>query len=252
MSNKIEPRATRFQRTPQFDEAERAAVYRAIHTRRDVRSEFLPEPVTDEQLARVLMAAHHAPSVGFMQPWDFVVIRSAEVRTRIHADFRRAHDEAAQMFDAERRDTYRQLKLEGILEAPLNLCITCDRSRNGPVVLGRTHIPSMDVYSVVCAVQNLWLAARAEGLGVGWVSILHQDVLRDILGIPAHIEPVAYLCMGHVQDFHLRPELEEKGWLKRMAIDQLLHADGWGQQGSRLDELRAALDQRRSELASSA
>ena len=153
------------------------------------------------------------------------------------------------MFDDERRASYRQFKLEGILEAPLNLCITCDRSRNGPVVLGRTHIPTMDVYSVVCAVQNLWLAARAEGLGVGWVSILHQDVLRDILGIPEHIEPVAYLCMGHVKDFHLRPELEEKGWLKRMAIDQLLHVDGWGQQEAGLEELRSALAQRRSELA---
>lgn len=237
------------QEAAQFTDAERAAVYRAIHSRRDVRSEFLPEAVSDEQLARVLMAAHHAPSVGFMQPWDFIVIRSRSVRARIHADFCRAHEEAAQMFADERQAAYRQLKLEGILEAPLNLCITCDRSRNGPVVLGRTHIPAMDVYSVVCAVQNLWLAARAEGLGVGWVSILHQEVLREILGIPAHIEPVAYLCMGQVKDFRTRPELEEKGWLKRLALDELLHLDGWGQQaGAQLDSLRSALELHRSEF----
>ena len=155
----------RFQADPHFDAAERDAVYRAIHTRRDVRGEFLPDPIPDEVLARVLTAAHHAPSVGFMQPWDFVVVRSREVRAKIHADFLAAHAEAEQMFDEAKRETYRNLKLEGILESPVNICITCDRSRHGPVVIGRTHIGAMDVYSAVCAVQNLWLAARAENLG---------------------------------------------------------------------------------------
>ncbi|MFU2488266.1 5,6-dimethylbenzimidazole synthase [Thauera sp. WH-1] len=218
---------TRFQTDPQFSAAERDAVHRAIHTRRDVRGEFRPDPIPDAVLARVLTAAHHAPSVGFMQPWDFILVRSREVRARIHADFLAAHAEAEQMFDAGKRATYRNLKLEGILESPLNLCITCDRRRHGPVVIGRTHIGAMDIYSAVCAVQNLWLAARAENLGVGWVSILHEQALREALGIPPEIIPIAYLCIGYVKDFHARPELESAGWLKRMPLTELLHFDGW-------------------------
>ena len=217
----------RFQADPRFDAAERDAVYRAIHTRRDVRGEFLPDPIPDEVLARVLDAAHHAPSVGFMQPWDFIVVRSRAVREQIHADFLAAHAEAEQMFDEGKRDTYRNLKLEGILESPVNICITCDRSRHGPVVIGRTHIGAMDVYSAVCAVQNLWLAARAENLGVGWVSILHPQALREALGIPREIVPIAYLCIGHVSGFHAQPELEAAGWLPRMPLPELLHFDGW-------------------------
>ncbi len=215
------------QQQPAFGDAERAAVYRAIHTRRDVRGQFLPDPVPDEVLARVLAAAHHAPSVGFMQPWDFVVVRSAEVKGRVHEAFRTAHAEAALMFEGDKRETYRGLKLEGILEAPVNVCITCDRSRNGPVVVGRTHIPTMDLYSSVCAVQNLWLAARAEGLGVGWVSIFHQASLREALAIPADIVPVAYLCIGYVSHFYRRPELEAAGWLPRRPLEELLHFERW-------------------------
>ncbi|ENO84902.1 5,6-dimethylbenzimidazole synthase [Thauera linaloolentis] len=219
--------AQAIQTDPSFSAAERAAVYRAIHTRRDVRGQFLPDPIPDEVLARVLTAAHHAPSVGFMQPWDFVLVRSRTVRQQIHHDFLAAHAEAERMFDEGRRTTYRNLKLEGILEAPLNLCVTCDRGRNGPVVLGRTHMPEMDIYSAVCAVQNLWLAARAEGLGVGWVSILHPQALREALGIPDGIVPIAYLCIGYVSHFHDRPELESAGWLKRMPLAGLLHFDRW-------------------------
>ena len=231
----------RFQADPRFTTAERDAVYRAIHTRRDVRGEFLPDAIPDEVLARVLTAAHHAPSVGFMQPWDFVLVRAREVRERIHRDFLAAHVEAEQMFDEAKRATYRNLKLEGILDAPLNLCITCDRSRHGPVVIGRTHIGAMDIYSAVCAVQNLWLAARAEGLGVGWVSILHEQALREALGIPPEIIPIAYLCIGYVSDFHARPELEAAGWLKRMPLTELLHFDGWqGQAAAAGDQLADA------------
>jgi 5,6-dimethylbenzimidazole synthase len=221
------------QADPRFAEAERAAVYRAIHTRRDVRGQFLPDPVPDEVLARVLTAAHHAPSVGFMQPWDFIVVRSPEARARVHADFLAAHAEAALMFDGNKRETYRGLKLEGILEAPLNLCVTCDRSRHGPLVVGRTHIRIMDVYSAVCAVQNLWLAARAENLGVGWVSILHQDALRAALGIPDRIIPVAYLCIGYASHFYDKPELQTAGWLPRLPLEQLLHFERW--QGAAAD-----------------
>jgi len=221
------------QNDPDFDDAERAAVYRAIFTRRDVRGQFLPDPVPDEVLARVLTAAHHAPSVGFMQPWDFVVVRAPEVKQRVHAAFLAAHEEAALMFEGDKRDIYRTLKLEGILEAPVSVCVTCDRERHGPVVVGRTHIKTMDLYSSVCAVQNLWLAARAEGLGVGWVSIFHQRALREALGMPADITPVAWLCIGYVSHFFDKPELESAGWLPRLPLADLLHFDGWeGRPGS--------------------
>lgn len=206
----------------------RAAVYQAIFTRRDVRGQFLPDPVPDEKMARLLMAAHHAPSVGFMQPWNFLVVRSAEVKTRVHAAFSAANAEAAAMFPDEKRQLYSALKLQGILDAPINLCITCDRSRGGPVVLGRTHMPSMDLYSAVCATQNLWLAARAEGLGVGWVSIFHESALKAALGMPEAIVPIAYLCIGYVSEFKNKPELESAGWAPRLPLADLLYYDQWG------------------------
>lgn len=145
--------------------ARRAAVYQTLFSRRDVRGPFRPEPVPDAVVSRLLTAAHFAPSVGFMQPWNFVLVRDPAVKRQVHAAFLRANAEAVWQFEAERRDLYQRLKLEGILEAPLNLCVTCDRDRAGPVVLGRTHNRAMDLYSTVCAVQNLWLAARAEGIG---------------------------------------------------------------------------------------
>lgn len=206
----------------------RQAVYRTILSRRDVRREFLPDPVPDDVLSRVLLAAHYAPSVGFMQPWSFVLVRSLDVRRRVHALFEKANAEAALMFEQKRAAVYRTLKLEGILESPLNVCVTCDRDRAGPVVVGRTHIKTMDVYSTVCAVQNLWLAARAEGLGVGWVSIFDLEGLRRALAIPKPIVPVAYLCIGYVSDFHPRPELQAAGWRERLPLADLLHFDRWG------------------------
>lgn len=210
-----------------FSDAERASVYRCIHERRDVRGEFLPDPIADEVLARLLLAAHHAPSVGFMQPWDFVLVRDAAVKARVWEGFREAHEEAAALFPDDRATAYRALKLEGIREAPIGLCITCDRDRAGPVVLGRTHQPEMDLYSTVCAVQNLWLAARAEGLGVGWVSIVRPERLREALGIPERIVPIAWLCIGRVAFFHDKPELEKRGWAKRANLADLVAVDGW-------------------------
>ena len=189
-----------------FSDADRAAVYQAIFSRRDVRGQFLPTPVPDDLLARVLMAAHHAPSVGFMQPWNFLLVRSQEVKQRVQGVFAQANAEAARMFPDEKREIYSKLKLQGILEAPINLCITCDRSRSGPVVLGRTHMPTMDLYSSVCAVQNLWLA----------------------LCIPHHIVPIAYLCIGYVSHFNDKPELEKAGWLPRLPINDLVYFEQWG------------------------
>jgi 5,6-dimethylbenzimidazole synthase len=131
------------------------------------------------------------------------------------------------MFSEEKRRQYRSCKLEGIMEAPLGICVTCDRSRSGGVVIGRTANPEMDLYSSVCAVQNLWLAARAENLGVGWVSIIHHDHVRRVLGIPEHIVPVAWLCVGFVSFFHDTPELEQAGWLPRLELETLVHRETW-------------------------
>jgi len=207
--------------------SERDGVYKTIYNRRDTRGEFLSDPVSDEVLERILNAAHHAPSVGFMQPWDFIVVKDSGIRHQIKDAFEVAHKEAAEMFDKEKREKYLSFKLEGITEAPLGIVITCDRTRSGKVVIGRTANPEMDLYSSVCAVQNLWLAARAENIGVGWMSIIHHQTLKDILNIPEHIVPIAYLCMGHVNHFHEKPELEKAGWLPRMPLDQLIHHDRW-------------------------
>ncbi len=220
-----------------FPDAARDAVYQAIFSRRDVRSQFLPKTIPDDVLGRLLMAAHHAPSVGFMQPWNFLLIRSVETKARIQTLFRKANEEARTQFKDERKDLYSRLKLEGILDAPINLCITCDRERTGQTVLGRTHMKEMDLYSTVCAVQNLWLAARAEGIGVGWVSIFHQHELKAALGIPENIVPIAYLCLGYVSEFLDRPELEKAGWLSRLPLEDLVFHDTWGQTGGKHDPL---------------
>ncbi len=210
-----------------FSDEDRYGVYRAIFERRDVRGQFKPDAIPHEVLSRVLMAAHHAPSVGFMQPWDFMVVRSGEVKQQVHDLFQKAHNEAAEMFDEERRETYRNLKLEGILESPLNIVITCDRDRSGPVVVGRTHQKTMDLYSSVCAVQNLWLVARAEGLGVGWVSIMDEPALKEVLGIPKRITVIGYLCIGYVSHFYQKPELEMAKWRERLPMDKITHFDQW-------------------------
>lgn len=216
-----------------FAEAERAAVYRAIYQRRDIRS-FRPDPIPDGVLARIIRAAHHGPSVGFMQPWDFILVRDTELRQRVKELFDRERAAAACFFDEPRRSAYLSLKLEGILESPVNVCITCDPTR-ADVVLGRNSMPETDVYSTCCAVQNLWLAARSEGVGAGWVSILKLPQLRGILGIPSHIIPVAYLCLGYPVEFPPEPGLQTAGWRNRLPLDQLIHVDGWGNSGTEED-----------------
>jgi 5,6-dimethylbenzimidazole synthase len=209
-----------------FSEPEKAALYRAIRERRDIRR-FRSDPLPAATLARILDAAHHAPSVGFMQPWNFILIEEAATRRRVHAAFCRANAEAKERFTGERQQLYASLKLEGILESALNICVTCDRERFGPVVLGRTCQPDMDLFSTVCAVQNLWLAARAEGVGVGWVSIVHADELASILSLPPHVLPIAYLCLGYVDEFPQAPELQIAGWLPRLALNEVVHYETW-------------------------
>jgi 5,6-dimethylbenzimidazole synthase len=213
----------------EFTEAEKRGLYKAIYERRDVRDHFLPSPIPDGVLYKLLDAAHHAGSVGFMQPWSFIVVRRPEVKEQVKALFEQANATAAAVFDRERRQMYSRMKLEGISEAPLNVCVTCDPTRHGPHVLGRHTIHETDVYSTCCAVQNLWLAARAEGVGVGWVSIFDPAALRALLRIPSHIILVAYLCLGYVSEFLPHPQLETIGWLPRLPIEELIFDDYWGE-----------------------
>ena len=218
-----------------FDENERRAVYRAIRERRDVRRGFLPEPIPDELLHRLLEAAHNAPSVGLMQPWRFIVVRDLAVRRKVHEIFLKANEQALASYEGEQQQNYAGMKLEGILEAPQNLCIVCDSQSSQGHQLGRRTMPETAIYSAVCAVQNLWLAARAEGVGVGWVSILEPGLLRSTLRIPDQITPVAYLCLGFVTAFSKEPDLERAGWEKRTPLKSVLSLDqydnDWGEGG---------------------
>src|SRR6266446_1903869 len=213
----------------EFSDALKRGLYEAIFRRRDIR-EFTNEPIRDDALARVLIAAHHAASVGFSQPWDFIVVRSVEARRRVKEIFEEERAKNAAEFTDARREKFLSLKLEGILEAPLNLIVTCDPERFGPAVLGKTSISDVEIYSTCLAVENLWLAARAEGLGVGWVSILRNDALRRIFEIPQQILPIAYLCIGYVDAFPERPTLEVAGWAERLSPRHLLHFDTWTNQ----------------------
>jgi 5,6-dimethylbenzimidazole synthase len=229
-------------REHRFTEQERRGLYRAIYERRDVRSSFKPDEIPDEVLARLLDAAHHAPSVGFMQPWGFIVIRDQAVRRNVHEIFERARLAAAQIYNGDRRAMYETLKLAGIFEAPINLCVTCDEATARGHGLGRQTMRETALYSTVCAVQNLWLAARAEGVGVGWVSILDVDELRATLSIPKVVVPVAYLCLGYVTEFGAEPELEIKGWEQRVPLGGLIHFERYGATDeTRADELLASI-----------
>jgi 5,6-dimethylbenzimidazole synthase len=210
-----------------FSETERDAVYKAIMLRRDIRRQFEPTPIPQNVLMRILSAAHHAGSVGFMQPWDFILIEDRDTRQGVLDSFLRERDRSAEFYEGERKELYLSLKLEGILESALNVCITCDRTRGGPHVLGRSTIIETDLYSTCCAIQNLWLAARAEGIGVGWVSILDPKELSTVLGLPDQIVPVAYLCMGYVSEFPDGPELQRAGWRRRLPLSELVHLDRW-------------------------
>jgi 5,6-dimethylbenzimidazole synthase len=214
----------------EFNREDKEAFYRAIFGRRDVRR-FLSDPIPEETVNRILLAAHHAPSVGFMQPWNFILIRDPRTKSLVKDAFREARRQEAEQFSGARKELYLSLKLEGIEEAPVNICVTCDPTRHGPAVLGRTLIPETDIYSTCCAIQNLWLAARVEGLGVGWVSILSPERLRGILGIPPRVTPVAYLCLGHVENFESVPELEKVGWLKRLPLQEVISCETWNEKG---------------------
>jgi len=210
-----------------FNEQEKDGLYKAIFSRRDVRSHFTSEPIDDEILTRILNAAHHAPSVGFSQPWNFILIKNEETRKKIKESFILENKKASELVEDPKKSKYLSLKLEGILESAINLCVTYDPTKFGPFVIGRTSIPEAGIYSVCCAIQNLWLASRAEGIGVGWVSILSNEELEKTLNLPAHVVPIAYLCLGHVTEFAEKPDLETKGWLSRLKLDDVVYYEKW-------------------------
>src|SRR6185312_11851217 len=209
-----------------FSDDDRRAVYDVIGKRRDIRHFRAGAPLGDDVLERILAAAHQAPSVGYSQPWDFVVVRDRARRERIRDSFLRVRAAEAVRFPAgERREQYLAYKLEGILDAAVNVCVTVDLRPADEAVLGTTAQPESLRWSACCAVQNLWLAARAEGIGVGWVSIVEPTVLRRELGLPPGIEPVAYLCVGEPIEFRDRPLLEETGWRARRPVADAIHRE---------------------------
>jgi len=231
-----------------FPADQRAAVYRVIEERRDVRRDFLPDPIPAEVLERVLAAAHRAPSVGFSQPWDFIVIADAGRRARIKALAEQSRADYAAALPAARARAFDRLKTEAIVQTPVNIAVTCDPTRGGRHTLGRHAQPQTAAYSAVLAAANLWLAARAEGLGVGWVSFFSERELAAELGLPDHLEVVAYLCVGYVASFAPEPELELAGWARRRPLGWAVHAEEYGrlelpgrESVSLLDEVLAAV-----------
>lgn len=215
---------------PPFNEAEREAVYRVIAERRDVRRGFLDTPLPEDLIGRLLAAAHSAPSVGLMQPSRFIVIRDYGIRKAVRQIFGEANVRALDSFNGEQAERYSGLKLEGILEAPQNLCVLCDRASERGHGLGRQSMPETAIYSTVCAIQNLWLAARGEGVGVGWVSILDPTKLCNLLNIPDHLTLVAYLCLGYVEGFAAEPDLERFGWEKRVDLKTVVSYDRYSEE----------------------
>lgn len=208
-----------------FSPEEIEAVYRAIRERRDMRH-FRPDPVEPHVLQRLLEAAHHAPSVGFMQPWRFIRVTDRSLRERIHTLVEAEREKTAAVMGA-RKEEFLRLKIEGIRECGelLVAALSGDHERH---VFGRRTLPEMDLASLACAIQNLWLAARAEGLGMGWVSFFDPVRLAELLEIPTGARPVAILCLGHVETFYPRPMLELAGWERRRELEDLVFENRWG------------------------
>jgi 5,6-dimethylbenzimidazole synthase len=212
------------------NESERDAFYKVLFSRRDVRKDFIKKKISYETLHKILLAAHHAPSVGYSQPWDFIIVRDLAKRRLIKKSFLDQKLKSLHLLENqdEKKQKYLELKLEGILESDLNICVTYDHARFGPFVIGRMTIKEAGIYSVCCAIQNLWLAARAENIGVGWVSILSNRDLKKILKIPPCVKPIAFLCLGYVTDFGPMPDLEKSKWGERLPLTQVINFEGWG------------------------
>jgi 5,6-dimethylbenzimidazole synthase len=207
-----------------FSEQEIAAIYRVMASRRDMRH-FRPEPLDEALVERLLTAAHLAPSVGLMQPWRFIRIRDLQLRSSIHALVEAERVQTARAL-GEREDEFMRLKVEGILECGEVIVAGLMDGRQTHV-FGRRTMPEMDLASVACAIQNLWLAARAENVGMGWVSLFDPEALRVLLRMPEGSRPVAVLCLGHVHAFYPRPMLEEAEWAQRRDLKTLVKTDYW-------------------------
>lgn len=213
----------------QLTEQEKNGVYQAIFNRRDIRS-FLKTPIPEEKLYKLLEAAHSAPSVGFMQPWNFIIIKDDEVKKELAKVVEKERRALAIHYEGTDREmTFLDLKIAGILEAPVTICVTCNPFSAGDHVLGRNSIPETDMMSTSCAIQNMWLAAYAEGLAMGWVSFYKKSDVRRILNIPYHIDPIALLSIGYTDHYPDRPLLEIHQWEKRQQLDKLIFQDQWQQ-----------------------
>lgn len=212
-----------------FNEIEKEIFYKIILSRRDVRRNFTNKTISDEVLLRILTAAHHAPSVGYSQPWNFILIRDKASRLNIKESFFKERLKSIELLEKEKekKEKYLNLKLEGILESNLNICVTYDHKRFGPFVIGRMTMKEAGIYSVCCAIQNLWLAARAENIGVGWVSIIDNRDLKRILNLPSTIKPIAYLCLGYVNKFEVLPDLQSQNWLNRLDLEKVINYETW-------------------------
>ncbi|MGB8995385.1 MAG: 5,6-dimethylbenzimidazole synthase [Pseudonocardiaceae bacterium] len=202
-----------------------AGFYEVVHRRRDVRGEFTGAPVPTEVLHRILGAAHAAPSVGLSQPWDFVLIRGIDTRAAFRDHVQVEREIFASRLDEEQAGTFARIKIEGILESSLGVVVTYDPQRGAPAVLGRHAIADAGLYSVCLAIENLWLAATAEGLGIGWVSFYREEFLRELLAIPTHVRPVAWLCLGPVTALQTTPDLERHGWRHRTPLADVMHEE---------------------------
>ncbi|MCX2955278.1 5,6-dimethylbenzimidazole synthase [Lentzea sp. NEAU-D7] len=208
-------------------------LYDVVHRRRDTRAEFSGEEIPDDVLRRVLTAAHAAPSVGLSQPWDFVLVRDESTRRAFRDHVQAERSVFAAQLDQDRAETFAKIKVEGVMESTLGIVVTYDPDRGSPAVLGRHAIADAGLYSVCLAIQNLWLAATEEGLGVGWVSFYREDVLRRLLDIPTRVRPVAWLCVGPVRSLPETPDLERHGWRNRLPLDDVLHHDRYGARQTR-------------------
>jgi 5,6-dimethylbenzimidazole synthase len=204
-----------------------ADIYNVIHRRRDVRAQFTGAPIPQDVLHRILTAAHAAPSVGLSQPWDFIIVSDPAVRRAFYDHVQHERATFAATLTAAAADRFARIKIDGVLESSLSIVVTYDPERGSPAVLGRHAIADAGLYSVCLAIQNLWLAATAEKLGVGWVSFYREPHLRQLLGIPAGIRPVAWLCLGPVTHLEATPDLERHGWRRRRPLDTAIHHDRW-------------------------
>jgi len=209
-----------------FTNDEKQAVYKAIYGRRDVRT-FLSDEIPNETVYNILQAAHSGPSVGFMQPWNFILVSDTEVKNKLAWAADKERRALAIHYEGEKKEDFLELKIQGLKEAPLTICVTCDPTRGGSHVLGRNSIPETDMMSTACAIQNMWLASYAEGLAMGWVSFYKKNDVRDILHIPPHIDPVALMSIGYPDKYPEKPILEQANWEKRRDLDKLIYHNVW-------------------------